>query len=67
MTDSESLRKILKNRKYYFKIFGEIGFKKFDVVFKLKILKSFGDTADTRIGQILINLEKSQNIYLDRK
>jgi len=37
-------QKILKNRKYYFKLLSEIGFEKFNVVFKLKILQSSSDT-----------------------
>ena len=44
MTVSETFIKILKNSKYYFKIPGEIGFEKFNLIFKLKILDSSGDT-----------------------
>ena len=44
MTVLETYRKILKNRKYYFKIHDEIRFEKFDVVFKLKTLESSGNT-----------------------
>jgi len=36
---SESSPKILKNSKYYIKIFGEIGFQKFNPIFKIKILE----------------------------
>ena len=37
MTVSETFRIFFKNSKYYFKMFDEIGFEKFNVVFKLKI------------------------------
>jgi len=47
-TVPESFRKILKNSKYYSKMFGEIGFEKYNVVFKIKILESSGDTGRYR-------------------
>jgi len=51
----KSFPKILKNNKYYIKIFGEIGFQKFDSNSKLKILES---TSDTGRHQIRGNFDK---------
>ena len=41
-------------------IFGEIGFQEFNLIFKIKILKSMVNTGLHRVGQILIKSEKSQ-------
>ena len=51
----------------YLKIFGEIGFQKFNPIFKIKILKSTVNIGLHRVGRILINSENSQKKYLDRK
>ena len=66
-SSSESFPKILKNHKYYKMIFGEIGFQKFNLIFKLKILKSTVNLGLHRIGRVLINSENSQKKYLNRK
>jgi len=58
----DSFPKILKNNKYYKKIFGEIGFQKFNLIFKIKIIKSTVNTGLHRVGRILIKSEKSQKI-----
>jgi len=67
LSSLESLPKILKNNKYYIKIFGEIGFQKFNLIFKIKILKSTVNTGLHRVGQILIKSEKSQKMSERRK
>ena len=48
-------------------IFGEIGFQKFNLLFKIKIQKSAVNLGIHRIGRILIKSDKSQKKYLDRK
>ena len=64
---SKGFPKIPKNNKYYLKIFSEIGFQKFNLIFKIKILKSTVDTGLHRVSRILIKSEKSPKIYLHRK
>ena len=66
-SSSESFPKILKNNKYYKKIFGEIGFQKFNLIFKIKIIKSTVNIGLHRVGRILIKSVNSQKKYLDRK
>ena len=51
-------QKIL-SKKYYFKMPDEIEFEKFNLVFKLKILESSGNTVDTKTSQNSINSKKS--------
>ena len=51
----DSFPKILKNNKYYKKIFGEIGFQKFNSDYKLKLLES---TRETGRHQIQWNFDK---------
>ena len=63
----KSFSKILKNNKYYLKIFGEIGFQKFNIIFIIKILKSTVDTGLYRVGRILIKSEKFQKMLERRK
>ena len=62
------LRKKFKNKKNYFKMPSKIGLKKFNIVFKLKILESSGDTGR---HQNRSNFDKFRKIlkqmYLDRK
>ena len=48
---SERPVKILKNQEYYSKNHGEILFKKFFIVFKLKILESAADIGRRQIRQ----------------
>jgi len=48
----ESFPKILKNNKYYIKIFDEIGFQKFNPIFKIKIIKSTVNIGQHRVGRI---------------
>jgi len=48
-------------------IFGEIGFQRFNLIFKLKILKSTVNLGIHRIGRILIKSDKAQKMHLDRK
>ena len=56
----EGVPKILKNNKYYKKIFGEIGFQKFNLIFKIKIIRSTVNIGLHRVGRNLINSENSQ-------
>jgi len=58
----KSFPKILKNNKYYKMIFGEIGFQEFNLIFKIKIIRSTVNTGLHRVGQILIKSEKSQKM-----
>jgi len=48
---SERPAKILKNQEYYSKNHGEIRFKKFFIVFKLKILESAANIGRHQISQ----------------
>ena len=48
-------------------IFGEIGFQKFNLIFKIKIQKSTVNLGIHRIGRVLIKSDKSQKMYLDKK
>ena len=48
-------------------IFGEIGFQKFNLIFKIKIIRSTVNLGIHRIGRFLINSENSRKKYLDRK
>ena len=63
----ESFPKILKNNKYYLKIFSEIDFQKFDPIFKIKILKSTVDTGLHRVGRIFDKIWKiSENAWKEK-
>ena len=66
-SSSESFPKILKNHKYYKMIFSEIGFQKFNLLFKVKIIRSTVNLGIHRIGRVLIKSDKSQKMHLDRK
>ena len=59
--------KILKNNKYYFKIFSEIDFQKFNFIFKIKILESTVNGVYTGQAGFLIKSEKSQKMPEGRK
>jgi len=48
-------------------IFGEIGFQEFNLIFKIKIIRSTVNTGLHRVGQILIKSEKSQKMSERRK
>ena len=63
----ESFPKILKNNKYYLKIFGGIGFQKFYYIFKIKILESTVNGVYTGQARFLIKSEKSQKMPEGRK
>ena len=46
---------------------GEIRFEKYNVIFKLKILKSSGDTGGHQNRSNFDKFKKSQKMFLDRK
>ena len=48
-------------------IFSEIGFQRFNLIFKIKIQKLTVNLGLHRIGRILIKSDKSQKMHLDRK
>jgi len=54
----ESFPKILKNNKYYKKIFGEIGIQRFNLIFKIKIIKSTVNIGLPRVGRIFDKFRK---------
>ena len=59
---SERPAKFLKNQEYYSKNHDEICFKKFIMLFKLKILELIAETDDTKSGRNLLNFENSRKI-----